>query len=338
MNNKSWNLPLPPEDRSFFAKPKTAVAAAVLFSAVRNAHADAPHPAGLEWSNNLLDDRPGAGAASPEQSAQLDANWANTWDQVTSTYGLSVPYATDLPALLNQRRALVEGVIQGRVDLVEAALDEGADPNALVPVRHPNAAEGEDVYVTMPVGVAAVMFAERYKKAAKDSGVEGSPAVRNQVAAYERIAGRLLLDNEGRPTVRAGTAPDGHGVALSFYGWGMSQHNDPSVRQLPTPESKEMGHLTLVRHNEPINLGLVASLARISPDLLADQKLLPQLSGDDLLGDALPADNALRALARANQIQARAGQEGFPVPRTHVSPADQFIKDATAPAPRTFRP
>lgn len=330
-------MPLPPEDRPFFDKPKTAVGAAVLFSAVHDAHAAAPHPAGLEWSSNLLDDRPGAGVSNAEQAAQADANWAHTWNQVTSTYGLSVPYGFDLPKLLDQRRALVEGVIQGRVDLVESALNEGADPNTLVPVLHPNASVNEETYVVLPVGVAAVMFADRYKKAAKAAGVEG-PATRTQVAAYERIAARLLLDGEGRPTVRVGTSPDGNGMALSFYGWGVSRYNGPSDRRLPTAENREMGYLSLVRHNEPINLSLANGLARISPDLLADQRLLPQEPGERLLGEALPDDVALRAYGQVDQIQTHAGQRGSPVPRTRVLPAEQVIKDAAAPVPRPFRP
>lgn len=334
---RAWRVSLPPEDRSFLDQPKSAVSAAVLFSAVHDAHATPPHPTGMEWSNTLLDDRPGAGAANAELSARIDDNWDHMWSQLTSTSGMSVPYASDLPNLLSQRRALVEGVIQGRVDLVEAALSQGADPNALVPVRHPNAAPGEDSYVALPVGVAAVMLGQRYAQEARAAGID-TPATRQQQAAYERIASRLLLDGQGRPTIRVGTAPDGTGMAMSFYGWGVSRHNDPSDRDLPTAESRAMAGLTLVRHNEPINLGLANALAKISPDLLADTRLQPQLSGDDLLGEALPAEHALDALAHGRALEQQAGAWRSPISKTRVSPSEQVIKDAATPVPRPYRP
>jgi len=336
-SQKVFDLPLPHEDRHFLDYPKSAVSAAVLFSAVQDAHAAAPHPLGLEWGRPLLDDRPGAGALDLAMGERFDQNWENTWNQVTSVAGLSVPYASDLPDILLQRRALVEGVIQGRVDIVERALSKGAAPNTLVPVIHPNAVEGEQSYVVMPIGVAAVMFGQRYAQTAKAAQVE-SPAIRNQVAAYERIAARLLLDAEDRPTVRVGTAPDGTGMALSFYGWGVSRHHNPADRQLPTEESREFGHLTLVRHNETINLSLANALSKISPALFAERRLLPQLSGDELVGDILPPADAMSALVRGRKLEEAAQVADSPIPRTRVSPAEKVILDSQAPVPRPLRP
>jgi hypothetical protein len=332
---RTYRLRLPAEDRSFLATPASAVSSAALFSAVSDIQARAPHPVGQEWPEALVDDRPGAGARDPDLSARQDASWQHVWDQVTSTSGLSVPYASDLPNLMAQRQALVEAVVLGRADLVDAALGAGADPHALVPVRHPNAEAAQHTpYVALPLGVVAVMLGQRYTQAARDAGVQGRMDVQVQEAAYKRIAKTLLFDASDRPTVKVGMAPDGVGVAVSFYGWGISAHNHPLEGRLPTAESRALGPIALVRHNEPINQRLVNAIVDVSDELQADTRLKPQLAGDRLVGDALPAEHAMDLLAKGQRLEHNRG----PVRRTLVSRADQVATDYATPHPLARRP
>lgn len=292
---------MPPADRSFTSPVKTSVSAAVLFSDVSD-QSLAPHPSGKQWSEPVLDDRPGAGQVDPDLADRIDENWHAMWDRLTTEVGTSVPHAVDFPHLMEQRKMLVKAVVLGRTDLVEAALAQGADPNALVPVKHPNQLPGQDqTFVSLPLGVAATMLYQRYEATARREGVMGRPDVVSQIASYKRIAQRLLFnESEALPTVKIGTSPDGVGTSLSFYSWGIVSF---AQQGLPTNQDRSLAGMTLVRHNEPINLSLANALMRVSQDLVSDHRILLQEWGNTLLGYALPDDQALDALAHLRRLE-----------------------------------
>lgn len=302
MTGKRYNVPLPPADRSFTAPVKTRVSAAVLFSSVSDQTAPCPHPTGKSWNESILDDRPGAGQVDPALSERIDQNWQDMWERLTSEVGMSVPHAVDFPKLMEQRKALVRAVIMGRADLVEQALSQGADPNALVPVRHPNQLPHQkETFVALPIGVAAAMLWKRYHDTARREGVLDRPDVIAQSYAYKSIARRLLFnENENLPTVKVGTAPDGTGLSLSFYSWGVEKYAKPDM---PTNEQRALGGMSLVRHNEPVNMTVFTALADISPELVADHRILPQNEADPLIGHAFEAEQALDSLAHLRRVE-----------------------------------
>lgn len=301
MRQRTYSVELPPADRPFTAPVKTSVSAAILFSGVSD-QSLAPHPSGQQWSEPLLDDRPGAGQVDPELSSRIDENWHAMWDSLTSEVGVSVPHSVDFPQLMFQRQMLVKAVVMGRSDLVDKAIEQGADPNALVPVKHPNQLPDQaQTFVSLPVGVAATMLYQRYEATARREGVMSRPDVVARIASYKRIAQKLLFnEHEDLPTVKVGTSADGVGTSLSFYAWGIESF---AKQELPSAQDRSLAGMTLVRHNEPINLSLSNALMRISQDLMSDRRILPQESGNNLLGHVLSTDQALDSMAHLRRLE-----------------------------------
>lgn len=161
---------------------------------------------------------------SPEHTAPFLSQHAATreayhrrLEELTSTWGPSIPCKVDLDRLQEVTQQLIQGALAGDVPKVKRALQEGANPDTLVLVRDVCAKNPQ--YVAAPLGVACAMYHAQTKD-------------RLMQDAHKAIV-RLLLVRDGKSVVDIGPSPETSSMSAGFSLPGITWGGEHEYRQVP---------------------------------------------------------------------------------------------------------